>query len=1203
MTVALLAGTPGLLMAIAPGAVAQIQPDATLGAERSLVSPRVLTERGVVDQINGGAIRGSNLFHSFSDFNVNQGQRVYFANPASIANIIGRVTGRTRSDINGTLGVLGSANLFLVNPNGIVFGPNAQLDVSGAFFASTASSLSLGDGLEFSATNPQAPPLVVVNIRPGLQYGGVPVGSAIASQGNLQAGGDLTLVADTLNLEGQLRAGGDLSLVALNTLTARDRATQPFRAIAANQLLMQGNQSIDIRALAHADSGLVSGGDLVLRSNGAVIGDTHYSAGGNFLVQTLDGRLGDLRSVDDPVFEVAGDFSLANYTGASLQILAGGSVIIPGTITIDGAGGPFNDSIIVLSNGTSLALRGTTQPTLDIRAGTTQFFDAPSSGAAPTRADIRIGSIVNSGGLVYLTNQFQPNGDLPGNIRVGSIDTTSLSGGGSVVIDSRDRLVFTAIDVSGGDIGDPADPTNPADDDLQGNAGDVTLLADRDIFMPLRSTLFSFGLRGGAITLSSDTAIVQEAAPFGTNPLELSWIESQTLGTAQGGDVRLSAPNITIEGNVQASTYGSAASGNLRLTADTLTTNQATIATNTGGSGNAGETVVNAGTVGLNFTFLGSYSISGEGGRGGNVRIQADSISGTTGTQISSSAFGIGDAGDINVNAQTITLSGFQPLDLTKGDFAPSSIFSTAQLGAEGNSGNITITTDRLALREGAIIGTSSFAIGNAGRIAITARESVSIDGAAFLQFDGNQDTQPSGITSELGQGAVGQGGAITITTPILRVTDGGTITSSSDGDGDAGSVTINATESALFDGVATFASFPEGDRISRAAVFAGENTTGRGGTLTITAPNLSLTNGAQLTAETRGSGNAGNIVLSIDDSLVLDGRTTGIFANTTPTSTGNGGSIVIRNPDTATVRNGAQIAVNSAGTGTGGNIRIQARSLALDNRAVLTAETTSSAGGNINIQLEEVLALRRNSQISSTAGTANAGGDGGNITIDAPFVVATADENNDITANAFTGRGGRVTITTNGIFGLIPRSRLELETLLGTNDPTRLNPALVPTSDITAISQANPDLSGDVVIQTPDTDPIQGVINLPSNLVDASRLIAQGCSAGRTVARRQGSLVVTGRGGLPPAPTEQLRDDNVLLGWESLDVSDQSADTPSTTSAAAFPEPHVSEQQIPGQIVEARSLQPNSSGQMVLLAHGLHGTEPFWQRPTTCSQ
>ena len=154
--------------------LAQIVPDQTLGAENSAINSNIEIEGIPSNQIEGGAIRGANLFHSFEQFNVEDGQGAYFSNPVGVERILGRVTGNDISQILGKLGVLGDADLFLINPNGIVFGSNAALDLNGSFIASTANSLIFEDGIQFNATEASAPPLLAVNIPIGLQFGALP---------------------------------------------------------------------------------------------------------------------------------------------------------------------------------------------------------------------------------------------------------------------------------------------------------------------------------------------------------------------------------------------------------------------------------------------------------------------------------------------------------------------------------------------------------------------------------------------------------------------------------------------------------------------------------------------------------------------------------------------------------------------------------------------------------------------------------------------------------------------------------------------------------------------------------------------------------------------------------------------------------------------------------------------------------------------
>jgi filamentous hemagglutinin family protein len=184
----------------------QIVPDNTLGNERSQVRTNVNIKDLPAELIEGGAQREANLFHSFSQFNIEAGQGAYFANPEGIANIFSRVTGGNVSEIMGKLGVQGSADLFLLNPNGIIFGENSSLDVNGSFVGSSADSIVFDDGFEFSAVNPEPPALLTINQPLGLNLDNSPgeiVNNSVTDNVGLQVlpGKNISLIGGNINLD------------------------------------------------------------------------------------------------------------------------------------------------------------------------------------------------------------------------------------------------------------------------------------------------------------------------------------------------------------------------------------------------------------------------------------------------------------------------------------------------------------------------------------------------------------------------------------------------------------------------------------------------------------------------------------------------------------------------------------------------------------------------------------------------------------------------------------------------------------------------------------------------------------------------------------------------------------------------------------------------------------------------------------------
>ncbi|WP_366837556.1 filamentous hemagglutinin N-terminal domain-containing protein [Nostoc sp. LPT] len=452
-----------------------------------------------------------------------------------------------------------------------------------------------------------------------------------------------------------------------------------------------------------------------------------------------------------------------------------------------------------------------------------------------------------------------------------------------------------------------------------------------------------------------------------------------------------------------------------------------------------------------------------------------------------------------------------------------------------------------------------------------------------------------------------GKGGDLTINTTKLVVQDGAQVFTSTIGEGDGGNLIVNAPESVKVIGSSTI---PMSNFDRPSVLFSSTGAAGRAGDLIINTGKLLIQNGGRVSTDSSGTlkdsqfiiatGSGGNLTVNASQSVELMGTTTngfssGLFASTN--GSGDAGKLTITTGQLI-VRDKAEVTVsseiltfgtyigNTSNLGSAGELNINARSILLDNEGKLTSNSESGKGGNISLQVRDLLLMRRNSQISTNA---RSDGDGGNITINAPngFLVATPFGNSDITANANFGSGGKITITAKNIFGFVPRTGAEVERL----DPEEKDPNNLQTNDITAFSQQNPSLNGTVQINSPDADPSKGLVELPVNLVDASRQIVASCSTGGKIARN--SFITTGRGGLVADPTEPLiADDAVLADWITLSPQSQNRAGGIQKRAVVQGQRNTEEksQKVnsvnePTQIVEAQGWVMDANGNVVLVA------------------
>jgi filamentous hemagglutinin family protein len=938
-------------------AVAQIVPDGTLGAESSIVTP-LDTLR---DQIDGGAIRGSNLFHSFQDFNIDNGRGAFFSNPTGIENILTRITGGNSSNIFGTLGVLGNANLFLINPNGIVFGPNARLDVGGSFFASTAEGITFLDGYQFSATNPDVPPLLTINVPIGLQFGANPGGILNQSVATNDAGevrglevplgrtlglvgGDIALEGGRLTAEsGRVELGsvGGSSSVSLTPVDV---------GFALGYAGVENYQDIVLSQQALVDTRGERGGDIQVRANrlllqdgGAIVADTSGEGQAGTLDINATESVQLIGTVPDSTLVTglsASTFSAGN--GGEININTGRLLVEDGSIISVSTRGNGQGGMLNVNAKESVELIGTTPDGVfgGLIGSTSGFGNAGTVNITTGRlilqggASIFLGSeneegIGGNGGIlsVNATEFVELSGTAPdGNPGSGiSVFTNGTGGGGSIDITTGRLIVRDGAAIMLGTDG-------------EGRGGNLTVNASGSVEVLGTATIPG--------VFENESGILKTRLN--------SNLTASTSGTGDGGSIDITTGRLLVGdgANISLRTTGEGRGGTLTINASEsvelsgveaepteITIFQpegepivstlilpSQLSVSTDGVGDAGEIAINTGRFSIQDG--GSISLNtneGAGGRGGTLTINATEaveITGTTpdgtqGSEILASTRGLGDGGNVTINTGQLLLQ----------DGAQIFLFSSSQEEGGGRGGtDISVST-----QEG----------GQGGSLIVNATESVELSG----NFEDTEGffAQSSLLASTFGTGDAGN---ITISTERLSARDGGGILANSFSLGSGGTITINATES-----VELIGTTPDGFASRALAVARGR---GDGGSVTVETGELRVADGAEIAVSSS--------VFTPDELLDFELADAEIAE-----PLGNPGSIDITANDIRLENGGLLDAISS--TGRGGNIDVRARNIQL-RQGIITASgrgNDPTFDGNIDIDAQ-TLVLLDNSQIITSS-------------------------------------------------------------------------------------------------------------------------------------------------------------------------------------------------------------------------------------------
>ncbi len=1055
--------------------------------------------------IEGGTEVGKNLFHSFSHFSLPTNNTAYFDHQPHIQNIFSRVTGGEISNINGIIQANNRANLFIINPNGIIFGANAQLKIGGSFFATTANSINFADGERFSANPEESTPLLTVKTPIGLQIGAnigkfsdqqeilntpISLGFGV-NPGSIYVQGESGLNPTLLQVEASQTLallGGDVFVENANISPLKSGGRVEIGSVATAGLV--GVKSTELGFILDFDA-TPNFGNIQISSNTNIENLIDINITGRNI--TINN--GFLSADNDLTFNATETIEVLNNS----SIFSAGLGRFPGNLTI-------NTQNLLVRDG---AYIGVDKGNLIINASDTMQVTSNLDSTSQRTSRIFANAsedITNSAGNLTINTR-----------------NLSVQNGAQILTNSSGSAVPTLMSILN-------NVETVKKGNLTVNASESVTLSGSSLNEIHPSGLFTRTFEGkdsSSLTINTKFLLIEDGAQVIAvnssadkigNLIVNATDKIELVGTSRTGKIPTDAQNnfLIDEPILDTSLIFLSSVQGLRIQ-DTLPSGLFTNAT--------------------------------AGGDAGDININTRELLTRDGGQISANTFDKGRGGDLTVKAtEQVQLLGASASGI------PSGLFTRVNPKATGEAGTLTILTGNLLVQNGAQVSASTFGIGQGGNLNVQATEGIKLIGVS-------RQNVASGLFTQANFGSRGDAGELIVNTSTLLVRDGAQVSASTFASGKGGNLTVLATE-----GIELIGTSGNGDLFpSGLFAVAAAGSIGDAGYLRVDTPSLQVRNGAQVAASTSGQGQAGNLTINVKEKLQLIGAAvngafpSGLFATATLNSTGDAGNLTI-NTDLLQVSQGAGIAVRNRGLGSAGNLFVNARSINLDNQAFISADTrgvsnnSNQSQANITLRSQDLILLRGNSSITTNAIGSNV--IGGNVDIDTKLLAAF--ENSDISANSADFRGGRVTVTAQGIAG------------------TQFRNSLTPESDITATG-ATPELSGTVEITSPEVDPSRGLTELPSNLTDVSNQIAQKCRANEAIAKQPNEFLVTGKGGIPINPYGTLQSESAIANWIDVNnISNVAKNGTNSSKIANSPETP---------IVEAQALVFDTHGNLVLTA------------------